>query len=104
MQESAITGESETSAVSPGSQTNESNSEEDEFANDAQLVAEFRKFIAEKVAAGIHVKCQDNSVVITQVNPDLPPRYHTTVTMQFEFKLPPVRVVNLSIDDSNFSA
>ena len=102
-QESFDSGDAETKTDSPRSVQDGPKSDEDDFANDANLVAEFRKLVAEKVAADIRVKCNDQSVVIQEVNPDLPPRYHTTVTMQFEFKLPAEKLVDLSITDSNFS-
>ena len=82
----------------------DSDASEDEFSNDAELVAEFRKEVAKRVASELAINCQQQPITIgDEIDANLPPRYHTTATMKFEFRLPPGKALDLSIADSNFS-
>ena len=85
-----------------GTELNVSPASEETFENDAELVAAFRKLVAEKISKGLHVTCKGKPITIREINRDLPAAYHMSVTVQFEFTLPADKATDLSIADDNF--
>lgn len=99
----AATVKSSSGPAPEGTAKDASRDAEETFENDAELVAKFRKLVAEKLARGLHVNCEGKLLAIREIKRDLPAAYHMSVTVQFEFTLPTDKVTDLQISDDNFT-
>ncbi len=78
---------------------------DEEFVkNDAQLMTEFQKLAAAKLKQNLKIACQNKPLNLKQVNVYVPAKRHMSLTIQFEFTLPPSGPNNLSIVDENFES